>query len=190
MRNKVRLHLALYALPKYPDTYHYALLLRPKDIAATLALSGTLSASKYHVKTTIRTNADGIVSHPWIYETYSIHDLADEPLLLASIVIGKISVSQDRIGEILSRVPIYQDDGSSGRGAKFNDMEWVRLAIEALRQADAVSDDGLTWENVFEESLNYMRRKQAEGRWEVGWKGGDPDAVATFDLLTGKDVLF
>ena len=190
MRNKARLHLALYALPKYPDTYHYALLLRPKDIAATLALSGILTASKYHVKTTIRTNSDGVVSHPWIYETCHIPDLADEPLLLASIVVGKISVSQDRIGEILSRVPIYHDDGSSGRGVKFNDMEWVRLAIEALRQADAVSDDGLTWEAIFEESLNYMRRKQAEGRWEVGWKGGNPEAVATFDLLTGKDVLF
>lgn len=190
MRNKARLHLALYALPKYPDTYHYALLLRPKDIAATLALSGVLTASKYHVKTTIRTNADGLVSHPWIYETYNIHDLADEPLLLASMVIGKVSVSQDRVGEILSRVPIYHDDGSSGRGAKFNDMEWARLAIEALRQADAVSDDGLSWEAIFEKSLDYMRRKQAEGRWQAGWKGGNPDAVATFDLLTGKDVLF
>lgn len=191
MRNKARLHLALYALPKYPDTYHYALLVRPKDIAATLALSGVLTASKYHVKTTIRTDADGIVSHPWIYESYHIHDLTDEPLLLASLVIGKISVSQDRIADILSRVPIHQDDGSSGaRGAKFNDTEWVRLAIEALRQTDVVSDDGLTWKGMLEESLNYMRRKQAEGRWEVGWKGGNPEAVATFDMLTGKDVLF
>lgn len=191
MRNKARLHLALYAIPKYPDTYHYALIVRPKDIAATLALSGILTATKYHIKSTIRTNADGLVSHPWIYETYHIHDLADEPLLLASIVIGKTSVSKEHVGEILSRVPIYQDDGSSGaRGAKFNDVEWVRLAIETLRQADAVSDEGLTWDAMFEESLNYMRRKQAEGRWEVGWKGGNPDAVPTYDLLTGKDVLF
>lgn len=190
MRNKARLHLALYALPKYPDAYHYALLLRPKDVAATLALSGVLSATKHHVKTTIRTNADGVVSHPCIYETYHIHDLADEPLLLASIIVGKLSASQDRVGEILARVPIYRDDGSSGPGAKFNDVEWVRLAVEALRQADAVKDDGREWESVFEESLNYMRRKQAEGRWEVGWKGGNPEAVATFDLLTGKDVLF
>lgn len=190
MRNKARLHLALYALPKYPDAYHYALLVRPKDIAATLALSGILTAYKHHVKTTIRTNADGVVSHPLIYETYHIRDLADEPLLLASIAVGKLSVSQDRVGEILRRVPVYQDDGSLGKGAKFNDMEWVRLAIQALREADAVSDDGITWETMFEESMNYMRRKQAEGRWEVGWKGGNPEAVATFDLLTGRDVLF
>lgn len=102
-----------------------------------------------------------------------------------------MSVSNDRVAELLSRVPIYQDDASSGaRGAKFNDVEWVRLAIEALRKADALSDDGLTWEAVFEGSLDYMRRKQAEGRWEVGWKGGSEDAVATFDLLTGKDIIF
>lgn len=190
MRNKARLHLALYALPKNLDTYHYALLARPKDIAATLALSGALTASKYHIKTTIRTNADGVVSHPWVYETYHIHDLADEPFLLATTVVGKLSVSAERVGEILRQVPIYQDNGSSAMGSKFNDMEWVRLAIEALRQAGAASDDGLTWEDMFEQSLNYMRRKQADGRWEVGWKGGNPEAVATFDLLTGKDVIF
>ena len=99
-------------------------------------------------------------------------------------------MSLGRIDEILRNVPIYKDDDSSGNGAKFNDVEWVRLAIEALRQAGAVSDDGLTWEAVFEQSLNYMRRKQAEGRWEVGWKGGNPETVATFDLLTGRDILF
>lgn len=190
MRNKARLHLALYALPRSPDTYHYALLVRPKDIAATQALSGVLTASKYHIKTTHRTNADGIVSQPWIYESYYIHDLADEPLLLASIVIGKLSVSLGRTDEILRNVPIYKDDDSSSNGAKFNDVEWVRLATEALRQAGAVSDDGFTWEAVFEQSLTYMRRKQAEGRWEVGWKGGNPGTVATFDLLTGRDILF
>ena len=190
MRNKARLHIALYAIPEYPETYHYALLVRPKDIAATSALSGLLTATKAHVRSTIRTNPDGVVSNPLVYEAYHIHDLADEPLLLASIAVAKMTVSQDRAGEILRRVPIYQDDGSSGKGAKFNDIEWVRLAIEMLRQADAVSDDGITWKTMFEESQNYMRRKQAEGRWEVGWKGGDPEAVATFDLLTGKDVLF
>lgn len=55
---------------------------------------------------------------------------------------------------------------------------------------DAVKDDGWEWERVFETSLDYMRRKRAEGRWEVGWKGGNGEAVATFDLLTGRDVLF
>ena len=193
MRNKVRLHIALYAIPKYPETYHFALLLRPKDIAATLALSGTLSATKYHVKTTIRTNADGLVSHPHIYESYHIHNLTDEqPLLLASLVVGKVSVSHDRIGEILRRVPVVNDEGSSSeKGAsKLNDVEWTRQAIEALKQADAMADDGLGWEKMFEGSMNYMRKKQAEGRWESDWKGGNPEAVATFDLLTGKDVLF
>lgn len=196
MRNKARLHLALYALPRYPETYHYALLTRPKDIAATLALSGVLTATKYHVKTTIRTNADGAVSNPYVYESYHIHDLTHEqPLLLASIVVGKISVSQDRVGEILRRVPILNDaggggSGSIGRGAKFNDVEWARLAFEALKQAGALTDDGLGWEKAFEGSMNYMRRKQAEGRWQSGWKGGNPEVVATFDMMTGKDVLF
>ena len=215
MRNKARLHLALYALPHSHNTndnndlaettYHYALLVRPKDVAATLALSGVLTATKYHVKTTIRTNADGAVSNPYIYETYHIHDLSSEqPLLLASIVVGKVFLSPDRIADILRRVPVSssprsvdESDGGGGggikqsRGAtKFNDVEWVRLALEALKQAGALADDGLGWEKVFEGSMNYMRRKQKEGRWGSKWKGGNPGAVPTFDLLTGRDVLF
>ena len=82
------------------------------------------------------------------------------------------------------------DGGNIGRGAKFNDVEWTRLAFEALKQAGVLADDGLGWEKVFEGSMNYMRRKQAEGRWESGWKGGNPEAVATFDMMTGRDVLF
>ena len=159
MRNKARLHLALYALPQHPDTFHYALLVRPKDIAATLALSGPLTATKYHVRTTIHTNAHGAVSNPYFYESYYIHDLAEEqPLLLATLVVGKLSVSQDRVGEIVRRVPILNNDdagGAGGRGAgKFNDVEWVRLAFQALIQAGALADDGLGWDKVFEGSLD------------------------------------
>ena len=90
-------------------------------------------------------------------------------------------------------MPILNTDdtgGGVGRGAKFNDVEWTRLAFEALIHAGALADDGLGWERVFEGSLEYMRRKQVEGRWESGWKGGNPDAVATYDLMMRKDVLF
>lgn len=88
-------------------------------------------------------------------------------------------------------MPVLGDDANEGaRGAKFNDVEWVRLAVETLRREGALSDEGLTWEDILKGSLNYMRRKEAEGRFEVGWKGGSVDAVPTFDLLTDKDVLF
>lgn len=190
MRNKARLHLALYARPNYPDTYHYALLVRPKDIAATIALSAELTANKYHVKNTLRINADGIVSQPWIYETTYIPDLAGEPRLLATLVIGKVLVPIEDVGHITQNVPVYQVDDPSGRGEKFNCVEWVRLAIEELRWKDAISDNGLAWEIIHEELLNFMRRKKRDRRWEVGWKGGVPEAVATFDLLTGKDLVF
>ena len=33
-----------------------------------------------------------------------------------------------------------------------------------------------------------MRRKKQEGRWEAGWKGR-PEDVATFDMLTGEEVV-
>ncbi|KAL9138734.1 MAG: hypothetical protein Q9175_000089 [Cornicularia normoerica] len=181
MRNKPRLHLALYARPKYPDTYHYALLLRPKSSNAPAAL-------KFHVHNKLQ-KTDDIVSQPWLYETIDIPDISLEPRLLACMVIEKILVPLGRINQILRDVTIHQVDDPSGQGKAFDCVKWVQLAIPALRRADAVSNNGFTWDGIREEALRYMRRKRQERRWEVGWKGGRQEDVATFDMLTGEEVV-
>ena len=181
MRNKPRLHLALYARPKYPDIYHYALLIRSKSSNAPAAL-------KFHVHNKLQ-KADDIVSQPWLYETIDIPNISLEPRLLACIVIEKILVPLGRVNQILREVPIQQSDDACGPGQDFDCLKWIQLAILALRRADAVSNNGFTWDGIREEALRYMRRKKQERRWEVGWKGGRQEDVATFDMLTGEEIV-
>lgn len=181
MRNKPRLHLALYARPKYPDTYHYTLLIPPKPSNAPAAL-------KFHVHNKLQ-KTDDIISQPWLYETIDIPDISLEPRLLACIAIEKILVPLGRVNQILREVPIYQFDDPSGQGKGFDCLKWIQLAIPALRRADAVSNNGFTWDGIREEALRYMRRKKQEKRWEVGWKGGRQEDVATFDMLTGEEIV-
>ena len=181
MRNKPRLHLALYTRPKYPDTYHYALLIRPKPSNAPAAL-------KFHVHNKLQ-KADDIISQPWLYETTDIPDISLEPRLLACIAIEKILVPLGRVNQILREVPIHPVEEPGGRGLDFDCVKWIQRAILALRRADAVSNNGFTWDGIREEALGYMRRKKQERRWEAGWKGGRQEDVATFDMLTGEEVV-
>ncbi|QRD85411.1 hypothetical protein F9C07_2254184 [Aspergillus flavus] len=92
-RNKPRLLLALYARPKYPESYHYALLITPKITAVQNTKS--LRATKYHVKNTIENIKDRI-SQPWRFERVVIDDINLEPWLLTCVVIGKV-VSQEHV---------------------------------------------------------------------------------------------
>ena len=94
-----------------------------------------------------------------------------------------------RVNQILREVPIPQVDNSSELGQDSDCAEWVQLAILALRRADAVSNNGFTWDGIREEAFRYMRRKKQERRWEVGWKGGRQEDVATFDMLTGEEIV-
>ena len=181
MRNKPRLHLALYARPNHPDTYQYALLVRPKPSNAPAAL-------KFHVHNKLQ-KADDIISLPCLYENIDIPSISLEPRLLACIAVEKILSPLGRVNQILREVPIHQVDGPGGHGQDFDSAKWVQLAIQALRRADAVSNNGFTWDGIREEALRYMRRKKQERRWEVGWKGGRQEDVATLDMLTGEEIV-
>lgn len=181
MRNKPRLHLAIYARPKYPDTYNYALFIRPKPTNAPSAL-------KFHVHNNLQ-KTDDIISQPWLFETIDIPNIALEPRLLACIVVEKILVPLERVHQILRGVPTHHADDPSGQDKAYDCVKWIQLAISALRRANAVSNNGFSWDGIREEALRFMRRKKHEKRWETGWKGGRQEDVATFDMLTGDEVI-
>src|ERR1700712_1360638 len=102
MRNKPRIQLALYARPRYPGTYHYALFVTPKIIKA-----GELrGAQKHHVKNTLQ-NIDGEVSQPWRYECLEIPAINLESRLLVYVTLGKIQ-SLNELQISLESVRIYQ----------------------------------------------------------------------------------
>jgi len=44
-------------------------------------------------------------------------------------------------------------------------VEWLRLAIEHLRAAGALTGRTLKWEVMREESLRYLQSKKKQGWW-------------------------
>lgn len=150
--------------------------------------STAISTTKHHVKNTLQ-NTAGLLSQPWVYETESITMLAKEPRLLARIVIAKLTTSIDGVNAIIRETAIYQVDDASGKGLTFDCVEWVRLAFEQLRKAGALAEPKLDWDFVREQSLHYVERKKKDGRWQIGWTGGNIDSIATFDMLQSKEIV-
>lgn len=183
-RNKPRLQLALYARPKHPESYHYALFISPKN--------NLLSATKHHVKNTFQTTSSGEVTQPWRYERLTVPDVMQEQRLLVRVIIGKVVTSTDGLEGILEALPVYQVDeiGVGGDGKEivkeFSCRTWVRDAVEELVQQGAIIGMG-TWDEMREKAEDYVRRKKARGRWEVGWEG--KPGIPMLDLSSGEEVV-
>lgn len=180
-RNKPRLQLALYARPKHPGTYHYALLVSPKSTKNQQASLAT----KHDVKNTLQ-NISGALTQPWRYERLAISDVQLEQRLLVRIVIAKVT-SPDALERILEAVPVYQIDGpDQAKAQSFTCLTWVRAALEELRVQGAVSELG-NFEGIQKKALEYVERKKEMGRWSAGWKGDV--GVPMLDLLDGREVV-
>ena len=165
-RAKPRLHLALYVRPKYPNTYHYALLVCPKDAVSRTTLAFTVA--KHHAKNTFQ-NIHDTLSRPWVYGA-EINDLSFEQRTLTRVTIGNILLPLELVKELQQGVPIYQTDDPSGKAEDFGCVVWVRLAIQELKKAGAAVENSSTWDAIQEEeaSLRYIGCKKMEERWEVG----------------------
>jgi hypothetical protein len=186
-RNKQRLQLALYARPKHPDTYHYALFIAPKinSRQTNNARNKPFSTTKFHVKNALQ-NIDGQILQPWRFEIILIPDLSEEQRLLICVVIGKIT--SDAVEQKLSQVPIYQvDDSDKAKARAFSCLTWVKAALDELRGSGAVSGL-LDWETIHKSALDFVVRKKEEGRWEVQMVG-DNLRVPTLDLLSGRELV-
>ncbi|KAH7346109.1 hypothetical protein BKA66DRAFT_321797 [Pyrenochaeta sp. MPI-SDFR-AT-0127] len=179
--NKLRLQLVLYARPKHPGTYHYALFISPKGTRTQPASSAT----KHHVKNTLQ-NISGDVTQPWRYERVVISDVQLEHRLLARIIIAKV-IDLDVLERTIEAVPIYQvDDPNQGEASSFTCLTWVRAALEALRGQCVVTALG-EWMEVEKQALEYVKRKNEEGRWKAEWKG--TAGVPMLDLLEGRELV-
>jgi hypothetical protein len=180
-RNKPRLQLALYARPKHPGTYHYALFVSPKF---TKPLEGR-TATKHHAKNTLQ-NISGELSQPWRYERIAIPDVRLEPRLLVRVVIAKI-VSVDALERTFEALPMYQiDDLDQVKAQSFNCLTWVEAALEVLRQKGVLAGLG-DWEWIQKRSLEYVEGKIALGRWGANWPG--ETEVPVLDLLDGREIV-
>lgn len=187
VRNKQRLQLALYARPKHPDSYHYALFITPKTGSRQNNTSSQkpFSVTKFHVKNTLQ-NINGETVQPWRFERMVISDLLQEPRLLVCVVIGK--VLPDAVEQEFPRVKIYQvDDPDQTKAQAFDCRTWVEAALDELRGSGAVSGL-LDWETIEKSALEFVARKKDEGRWKVERRGDDV-RVPTMDLLAGRELV-
>lgn len=177
-RNKPRLLLALYARPKHPDSYHYALLIAPK--IAVSKPGQPVPASKLHVKNTLQT-VDGQVLQPWRFERVELSDIAEDARLLACAVIGKVC-SQAEVETAIEQTPVDQIEG----GGEFNCLTWVRDALERARLSSGVSGL-LSWEVIQPGALEYVNTKKKQGRWDAGQ---NTERTPVMDLLTARELVF
>jgi hypothetical protein len=181
-RNKPRLQLALYARPKNPGTYHYALLIAPKNAAAQAPVV------KHHVKNTLLVDDRGEATQPWRYERTVISNIEAEPRLLARIIIAKMAKPADEVQRILEDVPIYQvEDLEKAEDQTFTCKTWVRDVLRELIGQGALAANVGEWDVVEREALNYLDRKRAQGRWDTTWKGAS--GTPLMDLLDGKEIV-
>ncbi|KAF1843271.1 uncharacterized protein K460DRAFT_288373 [Cucurbitaria berberidis CBS 394.84] len=180
-QNKPRLQLALYARPKHPGTYHYALFISPKGTKQQPADSAT----KHHVKNTLQ-NTAGEVTQPWRYERLAISDVQLEHRLLVRINIAKV-ISPHALERIIEAVPVYQiDDPNQIEARSFTCLTWVQATLEALRSQDVVTGLG-EWVNIQKAALEYVERKMEVGRWKADWKG--EQRVPMLDLRSGREIV-
>ncbi|EME78768.1 uncharacterized protein MYCFIDRAFT_199889 [Pseudocercospora fijiensis CIRAD86] len=183
-RNKPRLELALYARPKHPNTYHWAIFTAPKSSKG----KPSRSVTKRHLLNTLQ-NIDGVVSQPWRYERISIKDYTSENHLLARIVVGKVLTlnPENDIEQSLGPLPIYQeDDEDQAKANLFGCYAWCRAAVEQLGKDDVVSLKG-SWDELELGALKFVEKKKADGRWNGEWKG--PAGVPMFDLFTQTEIM-
>lgn len=181
LRNKPRLELALYARPKFPGTYRYALFVTPKSDKP--AREATV-ATKHHVKNTLQ-NVSGQASQPWRYERAAVSDFRSEHRLLVRVIIAKIT-SIERLERTLEALPIYQkDDPDQTKAESFNCVSWVRAAVEGLVKADALARPR-DWDSIQKRSLIYVEEKKGMGRWESSQTA--ESGIPLLDYLAGTDV--
>ena len=182
--NKDRLLLALYARPKHPETYHYALMTCPKHHQKRFVAQGPTPPMfrKYHVKNTIQ-SIKGQLVQPWVYESVAASH-ASEPGLLVFIVIGKV-LKPDELETTLEKVPVYQAD--SDQGLTFDCVEWVRLAVERLWSFGTVTKIA-EWNKIREQALNFVVDKKNEGYWNANLGGLWDASVPELDLIKVFDI--
>ncbi|KAF2750088.1 hypothetical protein M011DRAFT_374293, partial [Sporormia fimetaria CBS 119925] len=167
--NKDRLYVALYARGGSSDTYHWALLVGPKEEVE----SGT--GMRYHAKT----KPDGTVKGKWYFDEREI-PLEATQMLLVRVMITKIE-KKDRVVSILRSTPVKQGVPT------WTCKSWVQDALRNLEADGKALGTGVTdWDTVREAAIEYCQQKKAAHRFDgkVHW---DTKKAATYDLLEKRE---
>ena len=128
---------------------------------------------RYHVK-----NPPG---RGWVYEEAPVRDVRNSGMLLARIVVGKIT-DEKRLIEIIRSAPVIQNDPN------WRCRTWVADVLERVaKDGRAVGTSNLSWTRIERVARDYVGKKTAEGRYG---RGSDPTKPKpTWDTLQGRELL-
>ncbi|KAF1840070.1 uncharacterized protein K460DRAFT_380982 [Cucurbitaria berberidis CBS 394.84] len=162
---KDRLYVALYArggapsMPGKEDTYHWALLVGPKDEV------GDGIGMRYHAKERII----GPNASAWVFEERKT-TLSATSMLLVLI-------------SIVRNTPVRQ--GVAG----WNCVGWVQEAMQNLEaDGKALGTSVTEWTKVRNTAMEYCQRKKDEHRFD-GQGNSDMFKAPTYDLVEGKEKI-
>ncbi|KAL4862896.1 hypothetical protein BDV12DRAFT_178216 [Aspergillus spectabilis] len=175
--NKDRLYIVVYTrqgnptMPGREDTYHWALMIGPKNEGEYP--TGILLHTQEKPK-------QGGGSE-WDFEE-STWPLAPTSTILARITVGKV-VDKSRLLKSLRSTPVRHDD------PRWNDVYWVKEALGRLRVDPKGLGTSVTeWGKVRNGVMNYCQVQTEQHR--LTKKGGfSIRRVPTFDLMERKEVV-
>ncbi|MCJ1437621.1 hypothetical protein MMC27_007008 [Xylographa pallens] len=172
--DKGRLYIALYArggkptMPGEEDRYHWALIFGPKDEKAGM------QGVRYHAIN----RTDG-----WIFEERSA-SLEATNMLLVRVIIGKV-VDTQGLRRVMHNIQVQNNNPA------WNCVAWIKDALVKLAEGNIMGTSQLDWQTVRDTALRYIEEKRAQHRFDGKAQKGQFDIrkPATFDLLTGKEVI-
>jgi hypothetical protein len=169
---KSRLYLALYARSGAGEPYHWALIVGPKDEAQGA------QGKRYHIKNQIDPETG---RERWVYEEFDV-PMQPTGMLLVRILIAKVE-KPNRLGQLLSRVTLVQDD------TDWNCKNWVKDSLRALEEdGKSLGTAQTDWAYVQQMAYWYVDLKKSQKRFD-GTGDWDVMKVPTFDVLVNQETI-
>ncbi|KAH4106409.1 hypothetical protein HBI62_129720 [Parastagonospora nodorum] len=159
-------------MPGKEDTYHWALMLGPKDEPEDGG-----KGMRYHAKEQMMGPGVSV----WRFEERET-SLSPTAMLLVRIMIAKVE-KRDRFLSIVRNTPIRE--GVPG----WNCVGWVQEALQSL-EADgkALGSGVVDWIKVRNAAMEYCQRKRDAHRFD-GQGNFNMQKTPTFDLIEGKETI-
>ncbi|KAL6228699.1 hypothetical protein BDW75DRAFT_250907 [Aspergillus navahoensis] len=174
--NKDRLYVALYVrrgdpiMPGKEDTYHWALIIGPKNEAQGK------TGVRYHAREIQK--VDG--GSAWFFEERECL-LTPTSMLRVRVMVSKVA-DGNRLAQILRKIPIRQNLQG------WNCVAWVKEALESLNADGTALCTTVDWETVRTETMEYCQKKTDQNRFD-GQGSFDLTKAPTYDSVKRKEII-
>lgn len=150
------------------DRYHWAFIFGPKE-----EKDGTQGV-RYHAMNRV---------DKWVFEERST-SLEATNMLLVRVMIGKV-VDSEGLKGVMRSIQVKNNDPA------WNCVIWVKEALAKLAGGKTMGTSQLDWQTVRDTVMKYVEDKKAQHRFDGKAPKGQFDTrrAATFDLLTGKEMI-